>query len=204
MAVSIGPFRRNAGAAQALAAVGAAFVSFQAWGLAAVVVTALVAGLIGARQGLPLPLVVAASATAGSALIHFAVAPEHFAEWWGLGLFFVVCGQVQIGWALLLVRSRGRGMLAIGAAGSLMLVLLWVLSRTAGLPFGPGSGMPEPASLPDALSVLLELATVAACMWAALIAPARLPAEAGGRGRMLVAAGAIAVTAWALAAVGAA
>jgi hypothetical protein len=201
--VSIGPFKRSAEAAPALAAVGAAFVSFQAWGLAAVIATALVAGLIGTRQGLPLPLVVAASATAGSALIHFAVAPEHFAEWWGLGLFFVVCGQVQIGWALLLVRFRGRCMLAIGATGSLLLVLLWALSRTAGLPFGLDPGMPEPASLPDALSVLLEFATVAACTWA-LVAPARLPAEAGGRVRMLVAAGAIAVTAWALAAVGAA
>jgi hypothetical protein len=202
MAVSVEPFERRAEAALPVAAVGAALVSFHAWGLVAVLATALVAGLMGLRQGLPLPLVVAASATAGSALIHFAVAPEHFAEWWGLGLFFVVCGQVQIGWALLLGRFRGRCMLAVGAAGSLFLVLLWALSRTAGLPFGPDPGLPEPASLPDVLSVLLELAAAAACMWA-LVAPVKLRATARGGARLLVTAAAVAVTAWALTAVGA-
>jgi hypothetical protein len=201
MAVSIGPFERRAEAALAVAAVVAALVSFHAWGLGAVMATALVAGLMGLRQGLPLPLVVAASATAGSALIHFAVAPEHFAEWWGLGLFFVVCGQVQIGWALLLGRFRGRCMLAVGATGSLFLVLLWSLSRTAGLPVGPDPGLPEPASLPDVLSVLLELAAAAACVWA-LVAPVRIRAARGGA-RLLVTATAVAVTAWALTAVGA-
>ena len=201
--VSNGQFERRAETALALAAVAAAFVSFHRWGLGAVMATALVAGLVGMRQRLPLPLVLAASAAAGSALIHFAVAPEHFAEWWGLGLFFVVCGQVQIGWALLLGRLRGRRMLAVGATGSVFLLVLWALSRTAGLPFGPDPGLPEPVSLPDLVSVLLELVTVAACMWA-LVAPARLQKGAGFSARLLVPVAAIGLTALALAAVGAA
>ena len=36
-----------------------------------------------------MPLAVASATAAGSAVVHFAVAPEHFNEWWGFGLFFV-------------------------------------------------------------------------------------------------------------------
>ena len=121
---------------------------------------------------MPLPLAIASAATAGSALVHFAVAPEHFAEWWGFGLFFVLCAEVQLGWALLLGRIRGPRMLAVGLAGSLLLVALWALSRTTGLPFGPEPGVPEEVGVPDVVSVALELLTAAACAWA-LVAPAR-------------------------------
>ncbi len=142
-----------------IVALGAAFASFEVRGGVSILAVALVAGLVGMRRGLPLPLVVAASAAAGSALIHFAVAPEHFEEWWGFGLFFVVCGQVQMGWALALGRAHSGWMLAIGIVGSLILVLVWGLSRTAGLPFGPEPGTPEPVSIPDVVSAFLELVT---------------------------------------------
>ena len=198
-----GLFESRAETARSLAAVGAAFVSFQAWGLGAGVTAALVAGVVGMRRGLPLPLVAAASGAGGSALIHFAVAPEHFAEWWGFGLFFVVCGEVQIGWVLLLGRFHSRRMPAIGVAGSVFLLLVWALSRTTGLPFGPTPGIPEPVSLPDLVSALLECLTAAACTWA-LLAPARLRAGAGIPVRVLIPSAAIALTAWALVAVGAA
>jgi len=43
---------------------------------------------------------------AAAGFVHFAVAPEHFAEWWGFGTFFVLCGEVQLGWALLARRVQ--------------------------------------------------------------------------------------------------
>ena len=142
-------------------------------------------------------------ATAGSALVHFAVAPEHFAEWWGFGLFFVLCAEVQLGWAILLGRIRSNRMLAIGIAGSLALVAVWALSRTTGLPFGPEPGVPEEIGLPDLVSVVLELITVAACAWALLV-PNRIAVRASLPLRALGLALTIALTAWALAAVAAA
>ena len=127
----------------ALVALATALLTFQTWRPGAAIAAAVLVGLVGLRRGLPVPLVVASTAAAGSALVHFAVAPEHFAEWWGFGLFFVLCAEVQLGWALLLGRIRGNRMLAVGLVGSLFLVAVWAVSRTTGLPFGPEPGVPE-------------------------------------------------------------
>jgi hypothetical protein len=97
---------------------------------------------------------IAAVATAAAAGIHFAVAPDHFHEWWGFGAFFVVAGLVQLAWA----ASPSNA--AIGIGGNAALIALWALSRTTGLPFGPDAGTPEGIGPVDAASVLLELAAV--------------------------------------------
>jgi hypothetical protein len=196
------PIDRRVEVGLVLAALGAAFLSFNVTRPGAAVVAAILVGLIGMGRGLPLSLAVATSAAAGSALVHFAVAPEHFAEWWGFGLFFVVCAEVQLGWALLLRRRCGGAGLAVGIVGSLLLVAVWGLSRTRGLPFGPEPGVPEAVSIPDVLSVLLELITAAACAWA-LVGQSRKGARTRAATRALCVAAAFALTAWALAAVGA-
>ena len=190
-------------AALLVAGLAAALVSFQSWRLGAAVAAAVLVALLGLRRGMPLPLAIAAAAAAGSALVHFAVAPEHFAEWWGFGLFFVLCAEVQLGWALLLGRIRTNRMLAVGIGGSLSLVAVWALSRTTGLPFGPEPGVPEEIGVPDVVSVVLELVTAAACGWA-LIVPNRIDARMGLPLRALGLALTIALTAWALTAVSAA
>ena len=146
-----------------LGALGAAALTFPRWGLVPVLAAALVAGAIGLRRGLPLPLSLAAASAAGAAFVHFAVAPEHFREWWGFGTFFVLCGEAQLGWALLARRQPGRLLLSAGLAGSLLLAALWLVSRTAGLPFGPEPGVPEAAGTADLVAVSLELATALAC-----------------------------------------
>ena len=115
----------------------------------------------------------------------------------------MLCAEVQLGWAVLLCRIRNNRMLAVGIAGSLALVAVWGLSRTTGLPFGPEPGVPEEIGLPDLVSVVLELVTAAACAWALLVprhiaVRTRLPLRALGLALT------IALTAWALAAVGAA
>ena len=189
--------------ALAVVALAVALLTFQTWRPGTAIAAAVLIGLVGLRRGLPLPLVIASVATAGSALVHFAVAPEHFAEWWGFGLFFVLCAEVQLGWALLLGRIRSNRMLAVGIAGSLALVAVWALSRTTGLPFGPEPGVPEEIGLPDVVSVVLELITAAACAWALLV-PNRIAVRASLPLRALGLALTIALTAWALAAVGAA
>ena len=184
-----------------LAGLAAALLSFQSSRPALAVSAALLVALIGLRRGMPLPLAIASAAAAGSALVHFAVAPEHFAEWWGFGLFFVICAEVQLGWALLLRRAHGARMLVAGLAGSLLLVGLWALSRTAGLPFGPEPGVAEEIGIPDLVSVALELLTAAACA-SALVAPGRFAVRIGPVVRPLAVVLAVALTAWALAAVG--
>ena len=183
------------------AALGAAFLTFQSWGVVALLAAAALVGLLGARRGLSLPLALASASAAGAALVHFAVAPEHFAEWWGFGLFFVLCAEVQLGWALLVGRRHGSRMLATGAFGSLLLVGVWALSRTTGLPFGPEPGTAEAVGVPDLVSVALELVTAGACTWA-LVVPERVRPSLAAPVRLASLAGAFALTAWALSSVG--
>jgi hypothetical protein len=179
-----------------LGAFAAAALSFPRWGLLPVLAAALVAGAIGLRRDLPLPLSVAAAAAAGAALVHFAVAPEHFREWWGFGTFFVLCGEAQLGWAFLARRRPGPLALSTGLAGSLLLVALWLVSRTVGLPLGPEPGVPEAAGTADVVAVSLELVTALACGRMLVAGPGRfaraLPVRAATG---LAAAG---LTAWAL------
>src|SRR5690242_26110 len=100
-------------------------------------------------------------------LVHGGLGPEHFAEWWGYGLFFVVAAsaQVVLGLALLLDAFEGEGLqratCVAGIAGNAFLILLYVVSRTAGIPFfGPGAGEVEDVALIDVLTVAAEAAIV--------------------------------------------
>jgi hypothetical protein len=144
----------------------AAALTFQASSLAAPLVVAAATLALGASRRLPGSLSLAAASAAAAGFVHFAVAPEHFAEWWGFGTFFVLCGEVQLGWALLVRRRPGKAVLSTGLVGSLLLVALWAVSRTSGLPLGPDPGVPEAVGTPDVVAIALELVTAVSCAWA--------------------------------------
>ncbi len=147
-----------------IGAVGAAAITFRHWGIATPLVVSGVTLAFGAgRRG---SLSLAAMSAAAAGFVHFAVAPEHFAEWWGFGTFFVLCGEAQLGWALLVRRAPGRPALAVGSVGSLLLIALWAASRTSGLPFGPDPGVREAVGTTDLLAIALEIFTAASCAWA--------------------------------------
>ena len=135
----------------------------------------------------------AALLTVGAALIHVGVSADHFQEWWAAGLFFLVSAAAQLGWAVWCwSRPSSRRVLLAGAGGSVALALVWAVSRTSGLPFGPEAGVAEPVGVADAVCVALEvlsagLAVVAATAWA----PARLKALSTPR-RAAVLTGAVA------------
>lgn len=143
--------------------VAAAALCFPRWGLAAALVVAAATLSVGVGRRVSAPLSIAAVSAAAAGFVHFAVAPEHFAEWWGFGTFFVLCGEVQLGWALLVRRVPRDWVLAIGLTGSLFLVFLWAVSRTSGLPLGPDPGVPEAVGTPDVLAVGFELVSAASC-----------------------------------------
>jgi hypothetical protein len=87
---------------------------------------------------LGLPLALVASATAAG--IHAAVAPPHLREQAAYGAFFLLVAVAQLAWAAALPRPTPV-VLRAGIVLQLGLVALWLLTRTAGLPFGL---MPEP------------------------------------------------------------
>ena len=97
-----------------------------------------------------------------AALIHVWVAPEHFEAWWGYGAFFVACAALQALYAPVLLRWHGRPVLLIGAAGNLAVVILWLVTRTTGIPLlGPHAGEVEEIGALDLTCTLAEVGIVA-------------------------------------------
>ena len=109
-------------------------------------------------------LTASALCTAGAAAIHFAVTDRHFDEWWGFGLFFLASGWVQLLWATATVRIRSRRLVALGLAGNTVAILLWLVTRTVGLPFGPQPGEAEALGWADAIATAFELVAALCCL----------------------------------------
>jgi hypothetical protein len=98
---------------------------------------------------------------AGAAAIHFAVIGDHFDEYWVYGMFFAVAAWLQILWAIALPSKQPRRLLFLGVLGNTVIVMIWVISRTSGLPIGPHGGTPESVHFVDVLATGLEVLTVA-------------------------------------------
>ncbi len=92
----------------------------------------------------------------GAASIHFAVSPDHFKEYALYGLFFAALGWFQVVWGAAYFARPSSGLAALGGAVNAAVVAIWIVSRTAGLPFGPTPGVPEPVGLADAVASELE------------------------------------------------
>jgi hypothetical protein len=95
-------------------------------------------------------------------LIHLVVAPEHFEEWLGYGLFFAVATVAQLMYALLLVAWKPtRNLLLAGIIGNSLIIGLYLVTRTLGIPFfGPHAGDVEPIGMLDTISKIVELALI--------------------------------------------
>jgi hypothetical protein len=104
-----------------------------------------------------------------SAAIHAAVVREHLSEWPAAGLFFVLLTLAELAVAGLLFTGRRHLGLVAAAVVSVGPLAVWLVSRTAGLPIGPGAGTPEAIGLPDLVACSLEVLTLVAAL--ALLRP---------------------------------
>jgi hypothetical protein len=75
--------------------------------------------------------------------------------------FFSVVAAAQLVWGVVTMGQTPRWWLALGAAGNLVVVAIWVVSRTAGLPVGEYAGITLPVGFPDGLATALEAVIVA-------------------------------------------
>ena len=110
----------------------------------------------------------------GAALIHVEAAIEHIREYALYAVFFEVLASAQFLWGIALYRYPTRRLLVLGAVTSLMVVALWIASRTCGLPLGPSPWSPEPVGVIDSAASADELAL------ALLVVLQLLSAGAGG------------------------
>ena len=118
--------------------------------------------------------------------IHLAVTQEHFTEWWVFGAFFLVVGGFQVAYAPLVLRWASWQVALTGIVVNLTVVLVWVASRTVGLPIeAPESGEShtetaeggiEAVGVLDLASTAVELAVIALLV---TLLPARLRRATG-------------------------
>jgi hypothetical protein len=107
----------------------------------------------------------AAIASLGAGVIHFAVVPTHWREWLPSGIFFVFIALFQLIWAQWILARRSTAVLTVGIVGNVGAAALWALSRTAGAPFGPHAGEPEVVQAAGLCALLLEVYVVMGAGW---------------------------------------
>jgi hypothetical protein len=138
-----------------------------------------------------------ASMSLGSAVIHASVVPDHA----GLPLhlaFFLVTAAVQSVLAAVVLRSRSGPWLALTAACNGLIAVVWMLSRTTGLPID-GAAAVEPIGFKDAISTLFEIGVVVGAGLVAVLPEASRRVSLGADS---LASTMIAVTVWGLAVAG--
>jgi hypothetical protein len=89
--------------------------------------------------------------------------------------FFAVVAAAQIVWGAVALARAPRWWLALGAAGNLIVLATWIVSRTIGLPVGEFAGV----TLPDGLAAVLEAVIVLGAV--ALLVQGRSPARSAAR-----------------------
>jgi hypothetical protein len=108
----------------------------------------------------------AAIASLGAAVIHFAVAPMHWRDWWPSGVFFAALAVFQMLWAFVAWSRPSTVVLAAGIAANAGAAALWVTACIAGPPVGPSAGQPEAAGAAGICVLLLQCYVVMGAVWA--------------------------------------
>jgi hypothetical protein len=107
---------------------------------------------------------VAAAGLLAAAAIHVVVVPEHFREYVLFGLFFSALAVAQLLLAVLVMCRPSHQLVRYIAWGSAWVIVLWMVSRTGGIPFGPEPWKPEQLGSLDAAATTAELITLVGCL----------------------------------------
>jgi hypothetical protein len=92
--------------------------------------------------------------------IHLGGAPQHFAEWWGYGTFFMLAALGECALVALLALRPRTWVVQAGIWASLATMLMYLVSRTSGIPLGPAAGVVEPVELQGLAATAAEGALV--------------------------------------------
>ena len=88
------------------------------------------------RRSLTIDIAIVCSAFA--ALPHFVATPSHYTWWPAAGVFFAALGVAQSAFAVALLRGvRAPWFVLAGIWGTTGVILIYVVSRTVGLPMSP-------------------------------------------------------------------
>lgn len=118
----------------------------------------------------------AAGAMLLAGVFHLAIVPGHWEHAPAHGLFFLIAGVVQIGWAIAFWRSGSPALARLGFVLALGLVALWAITRAEIAPFGHGPEAVDPAGVATKLCEIVCAASLAVLLASSLFVPGRRPA----------------------------
>jgi predicted branched-subunit amino acid permease len=75
-------------------------------------------------------------------------------------VFFILLTGTELAIACLMLTRPTRAVLKAAVVISAGSLLLWLISHTTGLPFGPTSGRPEPLGIPDIVCCAMGIITL--------------------------------------------
>jgi hypothetical protein len=91
-----------------------------------------------------------------AASVHYVVMPRHFEEGAVYGCFFAVAATLQLIFGLLTLARPSRPLIAVGLVGNMVVIILWLMTRTVGIPLGPAAGSTEAVRGLDILATMFE------------------------------------------------
>ncbi|HZP29766.1 MAG TPA: hypothetical protein VFC99_12490 [Acidimicrobiia bacterium] len=103
---------------------------------------------------------VIAAAALGAAVLHFGYSPSHFDRTWEYGAFLVAIAWLQVAVAVGLVSRPSRLVLLGAITVNVVVVGVWIASRTVGVAIGPDASTTLAVGYPDALATSLETLVV--------------------------------------------
>jgi hypothetical protein len=120
------------------------------------------AALLGRARNGATATVALFSAAAG--FIHAVVTPDHFGEGLAVGLFMLAVTVGQMAVVVAALNRPSRVLWTAAAVANTLVLAIWALSRTTGLPIGPEPWTPEAVGLLDLACAAYEVAIVAGCL----------------------------------------
>jgi hypothetical protein len=94
--------------------------------------------------------IAAAATTAIAGLLHLMLGPNNLNNNVNQGILFIVGGSAQVFWIIPMVRRWGIPWYAIGIAGTIVFMALWIITR---MPDNPITGRGGPAGNPIAITI---------------------------------------------------
>ncbi len=112
------------------------------------------------------PRVLLATLAAVAGIIHLAMVPSHWSESAIEGVGFAVAGWAQLVIAVLVLVRPTALLLRITVVANFAFVVVWLVSRTWGLPFGDHAWHPHDPSFVDLTCVGAEIALIGVSLYA--------------------------------------
>jgi hypothetical protein len=105
----------------------------------------------------------AAATTAIAGILHLSLVPNVIGRNPNSGIFFIISGIAQIFWVIPMLKRWGRIWYFLGMGGTIILIIMWVITRVPGNPItGRGGPIGE-------MAIVIEIFQIAYIIITAII-----------------------------------